>query len=121
MDPVALERAWDSYAESVRESRPRIYSTLTSNRPVVGKDGRVRVTLNSEAQRENFIRQIKTALIRHILGETGWPNLEIETEVAEGEFNGNRIYTDQDKLDFLIRKNPDLGWLKTRFNLDFDE
>ncbi len=48
-------------------------------------------------------------------------SVEIITEVAEVEQNGKKIYTEQDKLDYLMKKNPELGELKTRFNLDFDD
>jgi hypothetical protein len=41
--------------------------------------------------------------------------------VSASAQNGTKIYTEQDKLDFLVRKNPELRKLKTRFNLDFDE
>ena len=35
--------------------------------------------------------------------------------------NGKKLYTEQDKLEYLIKKNPELAQLKTRFNLDFDD
>jgi len=47
--------------------------------------------------------------------------VEIQAEVSEKEPNGKRIYTEQDKLEFLQKKNPELAKLKTRFNLDFDD
>ncbi len=47
--------------------------------------------------------------------------MEIIAEVSDSEDNGKKIYTEQDKLDFLIKKNPELGMLKSRFNLDFDD
>ena len=47
--------------------------------------------------------------------------VEIITEVAENMQNEKKIYTEQDKFDFLIKKNPELGTLKSRFNLDFDD
>ena len=37
------------------------------------------------------------------------------------EKNGRKIYTDQDKLEYLMKKNPELGKLKSKFNLDFDD
>jgi len=47
--------------------------------------------------------------------------VEIITEVAENAQNEKKIYTEQDKLEYLVKKNPELGKLKTRFNLDFDD
>ena len=121
VDPDAVLRAWNDYALSIEKSKPRIYSTLTSNRPVVAADGALKVLLNNEAQRDNFIKSIKSELVGFIQNKTGISRVEIIAEVAESVENGKKIYTEQDKLEFLIRKNPDLGKLKTRFNLDFDD
>jgi DNA polymerase-3 subunit gamma/tau len=120
-DPDALIRAWNDYAKSMEKLKPRIYSTLVNNRPVVRGDGAVMVLLNSEAQRDNFIKNIKLGLLAYIRDATGISNVEILTEVSENEQIGKKIYTEQDKLEFLIQKNPELGKLKTRFNLDFDD
>ena len=120
-DPDLILNAWKSYASSVEKSRPRIYSTLTTNKPVVRADGTVQLMLNSESQLENFVKRIKPELIAYIRKETGLDQLNIETGLLASQSNGTRIYTEQDKLDYLLKKNPDLGKLKTRFNLDFDD
>jgi DNA polymerase-3 subunit gamma/tau len=119
--PEAIQGAWKEYASSLEKSKPRIFSTLSSNQPVVGEDGLVRVYLNSEAQRDNFNKNIKSDLLRYIKSHAGISRVEIIAEVSESEDNGKKIYTEQDKLDFLIKKNPELGMLKSRFNLDFDD
>lgn len=121
VDPDAVLQAWKDYALSIEKSKPRIYSTLTSNMPVLTADGEFRVRLNSEAQREHFTKSIRPELARFIQHKTGIPKVEIIAEVSENVENGKKIYTEQDKLEFLIQKNPDLGELKTRFNLDFDD
>jgi len=79
------------------------------------------VLLNNETQRDNFHKNIKSQLVGYIQETTGMELVEIITEVAEAEKNGKKIYTEQDKLDFLMKKNPELGQLKSRFNLDFDD
>jgi DNA polymerase-3 subunit gamma/tau len=120
-DPDAILKAWQEYARSVEQTKPRIYSTLINHKPVVKADGTILVLLNSEAQRDNFVRNIRSKLIRFIQSTTGVKSLEILTDVAAAEQNGKKLYTEQDKLDYLIKKNPELGQLKTRFNLDFDD
>ncbi|MFO7933741.1 MAG: DNA polymerase III subunit gamma/tau [Bacteroidales bacterium] len=120
-DPDQILKAWDDYAATIEKSRPRIYSTLKSNRPEIRTDGTVRLQLNTEAQRDHFTRNIRPALLQFIQDALGVSHLEIYTEVAKNEQNGKRIYTDQDKLDYLMKKNPELGQLKSRFNLDFDQ
>jgi DNA polymerase-3 subunit gamma/tau len=120
-EPDLILNAWKSFAKSAEKSRPRIHSTLVNNKPVIKADGTIQVMLNSEAQRENFIKNIWPELIGYIRKHTGLKNVEIETGLTEAETNGKRIYTEQDKLDYLMKKNPDLGKLKTRFSLDFDD
>ena len=84
-------------------------------------DGSVTVLLNSEAQRDHFVKHIRKELLRFIQDATGLSGVEIIAEVSESAQNGTKIYTEQDKLDFLVSKNPELGKLKSRFNLDFDD
>jgi len=52
----------------MEKRKPRIYSTLVNNRPVVRGDGAVMVLLNSEAQRDNFVKNIKSDLVEYIRG-----------------------------------------------------
>ena len=120
-DPDSIIRAWNEYATSIQKSKPRIYSTLIHHKPVVKGDGVVMVLLNSEAQRDNFTKNIKSALLKYIKQNTGFTSLELITEVSESEENGKKIYTEQDKMEFLVGKNPELAKLKSRFNLDFDD
>lgn len=120
-DPDAILHAWKEYARSVEKSKPRIFSTLSNNRPEIGEDGALRIRLVSEAQRDHFIKKIKPELAGYIRSKTGLSSLEIIAEVAESSENGKKIYTEQDKLEFLMKMNPELGALKSRFNLDFDD
>jgi DNA polymerase-3 subunit gamma/tau len=120
-DPKAVLQAWKEYADSMEKKKPRIHSTLVHNMPEVRPDGSVMVVLNSEAQRDHFIKNIKHELVAYILKATGLDSLEVLTEVSDHEQAGKKIYTEQDKLAFLLKKNPELGKLKMRFNLDFDD
>jgi DNA polymerase III subunit gamma/tau len=120
-NPEAILRAWNQYAASIEKSKPRIYSTLIHNRPVVRSDGTVKVLLNSEAQRDHFLKNIRSEMVNFIKQTTGLSSVEIITEVSENEQNGTKIYTEQDKLEYLAKKNPDLIKLKSHFNLDFDD
>jgi DNA polymerase-3 subunit gamma/tau len=120
-DPDAIIKAWNDYAASLEKSMPRIFSTLTSNRPVVAADGAIQLLLNSEAQRDNFNKNIRSGLLESIRERTGNPYIEIVTEVSENEQRNKKIYTEQDKLEFLMKRNPELVNMKSRFKLDFDD
>ena len=120
-DPDRIMKAWNEYATSIKESLPRVFSTMNSNKPAISSDGSIRLLLNSEAQQEHFIKNIRPELAGFICRATGMEHVEITAGVMEGPENGKKIYTEQDKLDFLAKKNPEVAQLKTRFNLDFDD
>ena len=120
-DPDRILNAWKAYAASVEKTNPRVFSTLQNQKPVVSAEGVIRVLLNTEAQKDNFQKNIKGDLSSYIREATGMAVIEIITELMEQASEKKRIYTDQDRLEFMIEKNPEVGQLKSRFGLDFDD
>ena len=119
-DPERIIKAWNDYTASIEKSKPRVFSTLQNNKPQITDEGVIEVMLNTETQRDNFNKNIKSKLSAFIRSETGMPVIDIVAGVQENQRDAKKIYTDQDRLDYLIKKNPELGELKTRFGLDFD-
>jgi DNA polymerase III subunit gamma/tau len=116
-----IQRVWSEYASSVEKTHPRISSTLNQQVPSMKGDDKIRIRLNTNAQREYFIHMIKPELTRFLRQNLADMEYVFEIELAENQNGAKKIYTDQDKLDYLISKNPELGKLKSRFNLDFDQ
>lgn len=119
-DPEKIIKAWYDYTASIEKARPRVFSTLQNNKPRLNDEGVIEVMLISETQRENFNKNIKGELSAFIRKETGMPVIDIVAGVEEQKRDAKKIYTDQDRLEYLINKNAELGELKTRFGLDFD-
>lgn len=115
-----IQKAWKAYAASIEKSHPRIYTTLSQQVPRLTEKGIIRISLATEAQRENFIHRIKPELTRYFQRTIADVPYVFETDLIDSETTVKKVYTDQDKLDYLISKNPDLEKMKTRFNLDFD-
>ncbi|MFZ5941975.1 MAG: DNA polymerase III subunit gamma/tau [Bacteroidota bacterium] len=121
LDLLSLQEAWKEYAENNKEQNPRIYTTLINHLPRISEDELIRVSLDSAMQSENFARNIKPGLLGFLRKKFGVEALNIETTVAETADNKKMLYTDHEKLDHLISRNPELGKLKSAFQLDFDE
>jgi hypothetical protein len=115
-----IQRLWQEYAASIERSHPRIFGTMNQQVPKMTSDGIIQITLNTNAQREYFVHTIKPELTRYL--QKNLSNIEyvFETNLIGNESLAKKVYTDQDKLDYLIRKNPELGKMKARFNLDFE-
>jgi len=116
-----IREAWNAYAEKIRESHPRQYTTLTQHRPCLQDDGVISVELSTAVQQENFNMNIRPGLVNYFRQNLKNIDYQIETAVMKKAEEGNRIYTDQDKLSYLMKKNKGLEMLKSRFNLDFDQ
>lgn len=119
-EPGEIMDAWNKFKDEMQNSRPRVFSTLAAHNPEIREDGSVFLSLSSEAQRENFVSNIRPELCRFIEKELGLASLDIKTELIDNNGNSGKIYTDDDRLNHLISLNPELGELKNRFKLDFD-
>jgi len=86
----------------------------------MNESGKIRIQLNTNAQRENFVLRIKPELTRYFQKNLADIDYIFETNLLENEASVKKVYTDQDKLEYLMKKNPDLEKFKSRFNLDFD-
>ncbi|MCF8226168.1 MAG: hypothetical protein K9J30_09845 [Bacteroidales bacterium] len=115
-----IRKAWDEYAEKIRNRHPRQYNTLKQHLPKLDANGAIRVELATESQRENFTHSIKPGLISYFRQALKDIEYVFETSLIENNTSEKKPYTDQDKLDVLMKKNPDLEIFKNRFNLDFD-
>lgn len=120
-DQETIVQLWNAYAESVKQSHPRIYNTLMENPPRVGNDGVIRISLTTNAQRENFKHRIKPGLMAYLKEKLADIDFPVETEVRQAEKNGKTLYTDQDKLEYLVKKNPVLEKFRKNLKLDFDD
>ncbi|MEX0988243.1 MAG: hypothetical protein WD052_12275 [Bacteroidales bacterium] len=116
-----IQRTWIEYADSIEKSHPRIYSTLKQQVPTMTEKGKIRIRLNSNAQRENFVQRIKPDLTKYFQQKLANIEYVFETNLIANETTAKKVYTEQDKLDYMIDKNPAIEKLKSRFNMDFDD
>jgi DNA polymerase-3 subunit gamma/tau len=115
-----MQKAWNDYAGLMEKSHPRVFSTLQQHKPTMNTSGKIQILLNSNAQRENFAMSIKPGLTRYFRENLANMEYEFETKLIQTESNGKKVYTDHDKLEYMIQKNEDLEKMKARYNLDFD-
>jgi len=115
-----LSKAWLSYAEKIKEEKPRIYISLTNRTPLIKDNYKIEVHLENESQIDDFTLSVKPYLQNHLIRELKNTSIQIESVLKKEESNGKKLYTSQDKFNYLSNKNPDLIKLKQEFNLDFD-
>ena len=115
-----LHNLWKDFTESIKDSMPRMYSTLISHYPNLNKKGMIEVELSNNAQFDDFNSKIKSELINYLRDKSGNDSLNIEVKILKEVDEDKRPYTSDEKFKYLSRKNPLLNKLKQEFNLDFE-
>lgn len=106
---------WDSYLKTL-EDRPNLQSTL-SNLPELKEDYQLVLEIENTVQ-EGLVNNIKTELISWLRKELKNSKIQLTTLITK-KVKGRIIYTDAEKYDELLKKNPSLALLRKKFNLDF--
>ena len=112
-----LNEKWNEFKEK-NADRPSLCSAL-SNVPEIIDGNKLLLKIGNSVQEED-IRLIKPELIswlRKVLR-----NAAIELTTTIGKIESERmIFSDSEKLQMMLQKNPELNELKQKFNLDFSE
>ncbi len=111
-----LQSKWKQYLSSL-EDRPNLKSTL-SREPELRADNTILLRIDNHVQ-DDLIKNIKPQLVSWLRRELKNSSIDLVTEVNETE-GPKIVYTDGEKFEEMLRKNPDLAYLKQRFNLDFE-
>ncbi len=115
-----LFEKWNEYADQIKEDKPRMSSSLKHHLPSLGDALQIEVIFSNSSQIEEFNRDIKHDLVSYLEDTLQNTQFKIIPVVQEVEGNENLLYTSEEKYDHMIKKNPNLGKLKERFNLDFE-
>ncbi len=116
----ALLEKWQNYAQKIKNDKPRLFTTLKSQLPALKNDYTIEVEMNNGAQMDQFDKELKLDLTNYLRTELNNHKINIFTYLIKEEKTKNNLYTDEDKFKHLTKKNPNLGELKQKFNLDFE-
>lgn len=114
-----MKKAWNSFANGIKEESPRISVTLSSVTPELHEDKTIVLKLDNSTLKEAFDHNFRARLENHLRTELQNSLLKLETTVEATE-RGEILYSDEQKFNHLASKNPALKDLKKTFNLDFE-
>ncbi len=115
-DLTQLKKVWQNYAVRYEEE-VHLFHTLTSQ-TITNEGTEITITVENSVQYEQ-VRVLKPEIIGYLRREL--ENSQIDIEIKQEKPKGdNRIFTDDQKLQQMIQKNPELGRMKMLFHLDFN-
>ncbi len=111
-----LHEKWFEFLQSVQH-RPSLKAAL-SQEPELKQDGILEITVPNSLQ-QDMVREIKPQLVSWLRMELKNTDIDLDIRIDDSK-QEKIIYTDADKFQEMVRKNPALALLKQRFNLDFE-
>lgn len=116
IDPEGLRKAWAEFTE-LKKNQLAEYQLL--KRDYILQDNKIIITLNNPIE-EPFLQGIRTSLIAYLRDKMSNHSLMVTGVMRELEASRPMIYTNKEKFEYLLEKNPVLKDLQERFGLDAD-
>ena len=115
--PEAFEAAWQLFTDQLKGEGPRIISMFKAIKPELENDQTIRIHLSNAAQKDTFILNYRPRLVSFLESRFVMTGIDIETAVDLTESN-EILYSDEQKLNYMVNKYPVLKEMKKTFNLD---
>lgn len=110
---------WQTQADKAKELGKKSYhASLTKSQPVVKEDYTIELTVYNRVQEETILKE-KPELLEFLKEKLNNYSIQLNTYVVEQKEEVH-LYTDRDKFKELVKKYPDLLYLKEKLNLDFE-
>lgn len=114
-----VEQVWAKYIKTELSDKPRYSSLMQTYMPVLMPDYLLMVEVESALQVEMF-RELRNDLLLFLQSELGNKSISLEIRENENAGGGEKLYTQEDRFNFLSQINPEIGKLRQQLNLDFD-
>ena len=110
---------WNSYAAKMKaEGKINIFTIMTSNPPRLLSNYLIELDIENKLQ-EDLLNVEKVGLLNYLRTELNNYSVDLQTKLLE-QIQKKRLYTSQEKYQYMLEKNPKLDDFKKRFNLDLD-
>ena len=114
--PEALQKVWNEFAEQRKKFQAE-YQLLTQ--PFTLNDKTIVVHLHHPVQ-ETMLNNLRIELSSYLREALGNSFIQIVGEMNAEEESKRVYYTNREKFEYLVEKNPVLQELKDRLGLDTD-
>lgn len=111
-----FELKWREFLDMIPD-RPNLIATLSAI-PEISDGNKLMLKIGNSVQEEE-VRLVKPELLAFLKRELRNSGIELNTSIERVESERTH-YSDSEKLQALMQKNPQLFELKQKFNLDFN-
>jgi DNA polymerase-3 subunit gamma/tau len=117
----SLKSCWIAYSDQIKTDRPRMSVTLRNVQPELRDETQVVILLSNRDQMEDFNHSTKASLEAYLRLQLQNDHITIESGMTEAVNQTQvRLYTSEEKFQYLSNKNPLLNKLRQNLNLEIE-
>jgi DNA polymerase III subunit gamma/tau len=116
--PEQLALAWKSYTDMLRNEGKSAELSVV-NQPYEIKEGSLIVIKLANGLHMDILERFRSDFVRYLRQTLANQEIRLETEIVQ-EIVQQRLYTSQDKFNYMVKKNSKLIDLKQRLGLEYD-
>ncbi len=109
---------WDEFADKLKQDSPHLYSTLKNSRPTLQDDWSIRFALDNKVLDDELTAR-KTEMMEFLRVRLNNYKIQLQTSIADIQKN-LKPYTDKEKFEMMLQKNPALRTLKEELDLEIE-
>jgi len=113
-----LLTVWDEFAEKLRNDSPHLCSTLRNSRPTILPEWQIEFTLDNKIL-DGEINLKKGELMEFLRTRLNNSKIQLYSKIAETQ-KELKPYTDKEKYQKMVEKNPALRTLREELDLEID-
>ncbi|MEL7145725.1 MAG: hypothetical protein AAFO69_05120 [Bacteroidota bacterium] len=118
-DEQRLKEVWDGFITSRSSTTISDIELIVLKKPWKLLDNyEVELYLNSHVEIPRF-EKVEQSLVQYVRRELNNGLFKVKPVIKEAELQ-DQLYTDRDKYEFMVKKNPHLKDLKDELGLDFE-
>ena len=118
VDEARLKTVWHAILRR-KKAENMMEFTLLNRQYHISADNEVILHLENHVMMDQFTA-IRPEILRELKAQTGNRSIKLKAEVVEVQDDSRKLYTSQDKFNYLAEKYPVIVDLKQRFGLDTD-
>lgn len=113
-----LEKAWSDYAEKLKQEERASELIILNQKYQLQDDYTILLELNNSIQ-ESILDRFRNDFVVTLRETLGNRKIRLKTELVAEEVK-ERLYTAQDKFNYMAEKNRKILELRKRLGLDYD-
>lgn len=112
-----LKASWEDYTKKMlNDGRHSLHSTMSGKPPLILDNFHLKLPIDNSAQAVELERE-KSELLNHLRESLNNFSVSIEFEIQQSD-QPTGLYTNSQKFEAMVKKNPNLGKLSSKLDLD---